>query len=129
MHYQGLTRSCTTLFWGRVERLNALEEDLTPDQAFYDEEPIPLVRKNYAQALNVKWVLDHKTEEGFNISANTESMIDLELNDPPKFFSWSVISPMDIGGTLQVDVKFDKVNYSTANKPLVANEVFNDVFL
>lgn len=36
-------------------------------------------------------------------------MIDLQPSDPPTFLSWIITSPTDIGGTLQIDIKFNKV--------------------
>ncbi|XP_057371417.1 transmembrane protein 8B-like [Daphnia carinata] len=103
---KGLTISCTTLFWGRVETLplNASSSIVNGD---VEETASRLVRKSYAQPLNVKWILDQDNEAG-NITASTESILDLESNDLPTLLSWTTFSPVDIGGTLQVDIRFNE---------------------
>ncbi|XP_046643981.1 transmembrane protein 8B-like [Daphnia pulicaria] len=103
---QGLTKSCTTLFWGRVETLPINVSSISVSDRV-DETAAKLVRKNYVQPLSAKWVLDHSKGDD-NISANTESILDLKSSDIPTFLSWSILSPTDIGGTLQVDIKFNQ---------------------
>jgi hypothetical protein len=102
-----LTKSCTTLFWGRVETLPINVSSISVSDRV-DETAAKLVRKNYVQPLSAKWVLDHSKGDD-NISANTESILDLKSSDIPTFLSWSILSPTDIGGTLQVDIKFNQV--------------------
>lgn len=113
---QGLTKSCTTLFWGKAEilpdsQLNAtsvINSDELVQEEQVDDDVIVLVRKNYVQSLSTKWVLEGKNGDG-NISASTESSVDLLPNNLSSYWSWTVISPIDVGGTLQVDIKLNKV--------------------
>lgn len=72
-----------------------------------EQDVVKLVRKNYVQALSAKWVVDQSIDG--NISASSDSNIDLGPSDLPTYFTWTVLSPIDVGGTLQVDIKFNKV--------------------
>lgn len=102
-----MTKSCTTLFWGRVETHPLNDSSVSVGERI-DDSAVKLVRKSYVQPLSAKWVLDQSKEDG-NITANTESILDLESSDIPSFLSWTILSPSDVGGTLQVDIKFNKV--------------------
>lgn len=107
-----MTKSCSTLFWGKVEGLPVNSSYTTEDKVF-DKESVELVRKNYVQPLNVKWLLDEGIQDG-NVSANTDFSLNLQPSETPKLLSWKIMSPNDVGGTLQVSMKFNKVH--SANK-------------
>ena len=102
-----MTKSCTTLFWGRVETLSVNISSVSVGERVA-ETAVKLVRKSVVQPLSAKWVLDQSKEDG-NITANVESFLDLESGNIPTFLSWTILSPTDVGGTLQVDIKFNKV--------------------
>ena len=73
-----------------------------------EENATQLARKNYVQPLNAKWVIDQSNGDS-NISANTDFMVDLQSSGPSTLLSWTILSPIDLGGTLQIDLKFNKV--------------------
>ena len=73
-----------------------------------EENATQLARKNYVQPLNAKWVIDQSNGDS-NISANTDFMVDLQPSGPSTMLSWTILSPIDLGGTLQIDLKFNKV--------------------
>lgn len=122
---KGLTKPCTTLFWGRAEALptessekeplltNLIEDDPLPvtinatskDQTFA-KNVIELVRKNYMQILTTEWVVDQGSGDG-NLTATADSILVLQPNVTPKILSLSIISPYDGGGTLDVEIKFE----------------------
>lgn len=95
------------MFWGRVEKI-PLNTSTLIEENVVEENAVLLVRKNYVQPLNAKWVLDESNGDG-NISASTDFMLHLQPSDPPTLLSWTILSPTDLGGTLQIDIKFDKV--------------------
>ena len=66
----------------------------------------PLVRKSYPQPLTVVW----ETEQGPNLTGNRSFVINMTTGDAPALLMWSISSPDDLGGTLQVDLKINTVN-------------------
>lgn len=72
---------------------------------------VQLVRKNSVQPLSAKWVLADPINGDGNISASTDSNINLGPTNLPTNLAWTVVSPIDVGGTLQVDIKFNKVKF------------------
>ncbi len=95
------------MFWGKVEK-TPVNTSAVIDENVVEENAIQLVKKNYVQPLNTKWVLDKSNGDG-NISASTDFMLHLQPSDPSTLLSWTIQSPTDLGGTLQIDIKFDKV--------------------
>ncbi len=97
------------MFWGRVETLAVNISSVSVGERVEETATsVKLVRKSFVQPLSAKWVLDQSKEDG-NITANVESILDLESGNIPTFISWTILSPTDVGGTLQVDIKFNKV--------------------
>ena len=60
------------------------------------------MRKNYPQPLSVKWQRSNS-----NLSASASMLIDVKSN--PDVFTWTIMSPIDLGGTLQVEVQLTQV--------------------
>lgn len=114
---QGLIKTCTTLFWGRADRLplNSTEELYDEESEESSEEAVELVRKSSVQPLTIKWVTDTSDGTG-NLTANTNIAVSLQPDDPPVVFSWTVLSPTDVGGTLVVDVKVNQVFASVSSR-------------
>lgn len=109
---QGLTKSCTTLIWGRVEKMietnnthtYSSERDLTDSS---QPATIELMRKNYVQPLTAKWTTFDNAIDS-NVSANVNFNVSLHPAASPIYFSLSISSPTDVGGTLQIELKLDK---------------------
>lgn len=72
---------------------------------------VGLVRKSYVQPLTVKWVRDH--DDNGNLTNYSEFPVQLNPIDPPVFLTWVVEAPLDVGGTLQIDLKLAKVCRAT----------------
>ena len=105
-----MVKSCTTLFWGRAERL-PLENNTLIDVTkapTVKENAVELVRKSYSQPLTVKWVKD-RSDGSQNMTSDLDISVNLRPGDDPVVYSLTVLSPTDVGGTLVVDVKFNEV--------------------
>lgn len=104
-----MTIPCKTLLWGRVEKEAdnvSSSFDAHSYKTKYSDGVISLTRINYPQPLNTKW---HIRKEPFNISPNSDFILNLHSDDPPTYLSWLVTFPADIGGTLSVEMKLDQV--------------------
>lgn len=77
------------------------------------------MRKNYVQPLTVKWVTFNSAIDS-NVSANVNFNVSLHPAAPPVYFSLSISSPTDVGGTLQIELKLEKVGL------LLKNGFFSD---
>jgi len=65
-----------------------------------------LIRKSYGGSLVTSWILDDKD---YNASKSSDLNINLIASDPPTLLSWSVLFPLDVGGTLHIDNKLKSV--------------------
>lgn len=105
---QGLTKSCTTLIWGRTTtkmQNYTLSEGEVEDITSNDVEI--LKKKSYVQPLTSKWVTHDSIDS--NVSSQVDFSVTLHADDPPVYFTWSIDSPTDVGGTLQIELKLEKV--------------------
>lgn len=66
-----------------------------------------LTRKNYGGSLTTNWILDDKNN---NASESSDLTLNLRASDPPVLFSWLVLSPLDVGGTLFINGKLKSVS-------------------
>lgn len=105
-------KSCTTLFWGRAERLPYFIENNTlievPKAPAVKDNAVELVRKSYSQPLTVKWVKD-RNDGSQNMTSDLDTSVNLRPGDDPVIYSFTILTPTDVGGTLVVDVKFNEV--------------------
>ena len=108
--YKGLTKSCTTSIWGRVEAMVEANNTYVSEMEITDIQltTTELMRKNYVQPLTVKWVTFNSAIDS-NVSANVNFNVSLHPAAPPVYFSLSISSPTDVGGTLQIELKLEKV--------------------
>ena len=70
------------------------------------------MRKNYVQPLTAKWTTFDNAIDS-NVSANVNFNVSLHPAASPIYFSLSISSPTDVGGTLQIELKLDKVKLVT----------------
>ena len=70
---------------------------------------IELMRKNYVQPLTAKWTIFDSSIDS-NVSANVNFNVSLHPAAPPIYYSLSISSPTDVGGTLQIELKLEKVH-------------------
>jgi len=112
---KGLTKSCTTLIWGRVEKIIETNNTYLSERDLTDSSQpatIELMRKNYVQPLTAKWTTFDNSIDS-NVSANVNFNVSFHPAAPPIFFSLSISSPTDVGGTLQIELKLEKVKLVT----------------
>lgn len=85
-----------------------MDEDKSDDEK---SNATQLVRKSYSQTLTAKWILNENGSSE-DISGSPDFVLVLQPNDEPTFLSLAILSPTDLGGTLQVELSFEKVSYS-----------------
>ena len=69
-----------------------------------------LTRKSYGGSLTTNWILDD--QENYNASESSDLSLTLRVSEPPTLFSWLVLSPLDVGGTLFIEQKLKSVGTS-----------------
>jgi len=117
---QGLTKLCETLLWGRVESTvpdansspRISQDGCMLKRADTSKNVTHLTRKSYGGSLTTNWILDD--QENYNASESSDLSLTLRVSEPPTLFSWLVLSPLDVGGTLFIEQKLKSNNTSTS---------------